>query len=98
MQFNVTDLCRRLEFESPLFKGCAVIWIKGLQSAPEDLFVGKQRRTMLTIQGQFKQAVSLDDLCTGQEFFRSAKNLPPQWIVESVLVKVYSLHQSLAPE
>lgn len=77
-----------------MFKGSIVIWIRGLQTSREDLFGKKQRRSSLTIQGQFKKDVNLDDLCTGQEFFRPARNLPAQWLVESVLIKVKFPHDS----
>lgn len=81
-------LRRRLEVETELFKGAAVIWVQGLSSAPKDLFVGQRRKTSITVQGRFKQACRLEDIITGQEFARPAVNLPAKWLVESVLVKV----------
>ena len=82
-----------MEFETEAFKGRAVIWVQGLQTAPPDLFTGHQRKTSITIQGRFKQSAGLDDIVTGQEFSRPAVNLPAKWLVESVLIKV-KLHLS----
>lgn len=39
------------------------------------------------LQGQFTDSVGFDDLVTGQEFAR-AKNLPPAWLMDGVLLKV----------
>ena len=41
-----------------------------------------------TLQGRFKQELALEDVLTGQSFDRPARNLPPHWLVENVLVKV----------
>lgn len=60
----------------------------GLQSAPRGLFAGQRRRTAVTIQGRFKQELGFDDIITGQEFSRPAKNLPAKWLVETVLISV----------
>lgn len=76
-----------MEFETENFKGGAVIWVKGLGSAPPDLFAGQRRKTSITIQGRFKAPAGLDDIVTGQEFSRPAIYLPAKWLVESVLVK-----------
>ena len=46
-----------------------------------------------TLQGRFKQELALEDVLTGQSFDRPARNLPPHWLVENVLVKV--AHQVL---
>lgn len=51
------------------------------------MFKGRQRRTLVTVQGRFKRPVPLDDLVTGQEFGR-VENLPAAWFVERVLLKV----------
>ena len=80
-----------MDFETDAFKGRAVIWVQGLRSAPPDLFTGQHRKTSITIQGRFKQPAGLDDVVTGQEFSRPAVNLPAKWLVESVLIKVWSL-------
>lgn len=76
-----------IEFESPMFSGRACVWIRGLPGAPDALFAGRRRRTLVTVQGRFRQAVPLDDLMTGQEFAR-VEHLPPKWLVEGVLLKV----------
>ncbi len=80
--------CRRIEFETPLFKGCAVIWAQGLPTTPEGLFEGQRRKTSITIQGRFKRELDFEDVVTGQEFGRPAQNLPAKWLVETVLIKV----------
>ena len=80
--------CRPIEFETDLFKGKACIWIQGLPSTPPSLFKGKQRKSMITVQGRFKQRVAFEDCLSGQEFARPARELPPRWLVESVLIKV----------
>ena len=80
--------CRPIEFETDLFKGQACIWIQGLPSTPPGLFKGKQRKSMITVQGRFKQRVAFEDCLSGQEFARPARELPPRWLVESVLIKV----------
>ena len=49
---------------------------------------GKRRKTAITVQGQFLQTLSLDDLVTGQEFPRAAQNLPAKWLLETVLLQV----------
>ena len=49
---------------------------------------GKRRKTAITLQGRFQQPLSLDDLVTGQEFPRAARNLPAKWLLETVLLQV----------
>eukprot|EP00891_Asterochloris_glomerata_P006939 jgi/Astpho2/6939/Aster-x1409 len=83
-----------IEFETDLFKGQACIWIQGLPSTPPGLFKGKQRKSMITVQGRFKQRVAFEDCLSGQEFARPARDLPPRWLVESVLIK---LAQRISP-
>ena len=46
------------EFESDMFAGRVMMWVKGLPTAPRDLFKGKRRRTRITVQGRFKRPVS----------------------------------------
>ena len=48
---------------------------------------GKRRKTAITLQGRFQQPLSLDDLVTGQEFPRAARNLPAKWLLETVLLQ-----------
>lgn len=74
--------------DTPLFKGCAVIWAQGLPSSPDGLFEGKRRKTSITMQGRFKRELAFDDVVTGQEFARPAQNLPAKWLVETVLIRV----------
>ena len=73
---------------TPLFQGCAVVWVAGLPSAPKGLFEGRRRKTSITIQGRFKRELAFDDVVTGQEFARPAQNLPAKWLVETVLIRV----------
>ncbi|KAK9803895.1 hypothetical protein WJX72_002783 [[Myrmecia] bisecta] len=79
---------RPIQFESELFKGCVLINVAGLSTAPADLFQGKRRKTSLTVQGRFKQPLGFDDVLTGQEFNRAPTNLPGKWLVETVLMKM----------
>lgn len=79
---------RPIEFETDLFKGQAVIYVAGLASAPQGLFAGQRRRTAITVQGQFKQELNFDEVLTGQEFARPAKQLPAKWLVETVLIQL----------
>ena len=88
--------CRRVEFETPLFQGCAVVWVAGLPSAPKGLFEGRRRKTSITIQGRFKRELAFDDVVTGQEFARPAQNLPAKWLVETVLIRVEPAPQTIA--
>ena len=43
-------LHRRIEIETDLFQGCAVIWAQNLGSSPEGLFAGERRKTSITVQ------------------------------------------------
>jgi len=87
--------CRRLHFESESFKGCVVVWVQGLPNSPPDLFANRNRKSSITVQGVFRRPSGLDDICTGQEFSRAPTNLPPKWLVESVLIKVESVPRPL---
>lgn len=87
-----SQLCRSIPFETPCFRGEAVLWIKGLPTSPPDLFEGQKRKTLITIQGKFKRKLLYNDLVSGQEFFRPLKNIPSMWLVESVLLKVGIKH------
>ena len=51
-----------IEFETPMFAGRAVVWCRGLPGAPDALFAGRRRRSLVTVQGRFKAPVELDDL------------------------------------
>jgi hypothetical protein len=90
---SANDVCetlvrRRIQFETDLFRGCAVVSVLGVPSAPARLFQGQRRKTAVTVQGRFKRGVSAEDLVTGQEFARQPRNLPAKWLVETVLVRV----------
>lgn len=79
---------RPIRISSPSFEGQAVIYIKGLPSSPPNLFEGSKRKSMIAVQGRFQQEFPLDQLFTGQDFRRPARNLPPAWLVNSVLLRV----------
>lgn len=87
---------RRIEFETDLFVGCALVWVLGVPSAPAGLFSGQRRKTAIVVQGRFKRALSAEEVVTGQEFGRAPKNLPAKWLVETVLVRVSSRRASAA--
>jgi hypothetical protein len=65
-------------FDGPLFHGRIMIWIQGLPIAEgcPDVFAGRRRRTWVTIQGRFKQAIPCSDVYTGQMFQHPIKNIP----------------------
>ena len=48
-----------IDFESDMFAGRVMMWVKGLPSAAPDLFKGKRRRTRITVQGRFKAGSEL---------------------------------------
>lgn len=74
----------------PLFNGKACIYIRGLPSAPANLFQGSKRQSLIVIQGRFTRPVPLNNLCTGQVFAqRPLVNLPPAWLLNNVLLKVW---------
>ncbi|CAL8462122.1 g1653 [Coccomyxa elongata] len=79
---------RRIEFETDVFRGCAVIRAQGLSSSPEGLFAGERRKTSITVQGRFKQDLAVEDVVSGQEFKRQPKNLPAMWLVDKVLIRL----------
>lgn len=78
-----------IEFETPCFSGRACVWVRGAPGTPasDAMFAGRQRRSLVTVQGRFSAPLPLDDVVTGQEFER-VQNLPPAWLVEGVLLKV----------
>lgn len=81
-------MCRPIRFETDLFTGCAVIWVRGLPSAPPGLFEKRRRRTSITVQGRFRKPLALDDALSGQEFARPAVHLPAARLVDAILARV----------
>eukprot|EP00193_Tetraselmis_chui_P016120 CAMPEP_0177770102 /NCGR_PEP_ID=MMETSP0491_2-20121128/10727_1 /TAXON_ID=63592 /ORGANISM="Tetraselmis chuii, Strain PLY429" /LENGTH=324 /DNA_ID=CAMNT_0019287257 /DNA_START=286 /DNA_END=1260 /DNA_ORIENTATION=+ len=90
---------RGIEFETPLFKGVAHMWVAGLPDSP-----GKQRmqaqsgnsnyQTLFTVRGRFLQeGLSHSDIITGQEFDRPIANVPGKWIINSAI----AMGQQLMP-
>eukprot|EP01023_Acetabularia_acetabulum_P034283 TRINITY_DN32189_c0_g2_i1.p1 TRINITY_DN32189_c0_g2~~TRINITY_DN32189_c0_g2_i1.p1 ORF type:complete len:353 (+),score=35.84 TRINITY_DN32189_c0_g2_i1:159-1217(+) len=80
-----------LKFESDLFKGKAWFYVRGLETTPLDMFEGKKRRSHLVIQGKFKKTVRSDNLVTGQDFQRPAKNLPAAWLLDKIFALIGSI-------
>ena len=79
-----------IDFESDLFVGKLLIYIKGLPSSYEPYFAGKKRRSVMMLQGRFKRPLLLDDVVTGQEFGRPYKNLRGCWLMEKVRITVFA--------
>ncbi|GBF96590.1 hypothetical protein Rsub_09336 [Raphidocelis subcapitata] len=75
-----------IHFESDLFVGKMMAYIKGLPSSHEPYFTGKKRRSVLMLQGRFKSPLKVDDVVTGQEFGRPYKNLRGCWLMEKVVL------------
>ncbi|GMH32235.1 hypothetical protein BSKO_00069 [Bryopsis sp. KO-2023] len=63
-------------FETDIFKGCAALYVAGLESAPPGLFQGRKRKTHLVVQGQFKRQMNFSEVLTGQEFDRKLLHIP----------------------
>eukprot|EP01025_Chloroclados_australasicus_P040177 TRINITY_DN4183_c1_g1_i1.p1 TRINITY_DN4183_c1_g1~~TRINITY_DN4183_c1_g1_i1.p1 ORF type:complete len:361 (+),score=25.14 TRINITY_DN4183_c1_g1_i1:224-1306(+) len=80
-----------LKFETELFKGRIWFYVRGLETAPEDMFEGKKRRSHLVVQGQFKRKIDSSDLVSGQDFQRAAKNLPAAWLVDRIFGLIGSI-------
>ena len=65
-----------IELETPLFSGRACVWVKGLPGAPEAVFEGRRRQSLVTLQGRFRRPVPLDDLVSaGRCWYRAAAHL-----------------------
>ena len=59
-------------FETELFKGKAIINLRGLQNTPARVFKGKARYIQVSVQGRFKRPVAMDDLQMGISLPRPA--------------------------
>eukprot|EP00884_Botryococcus_braunii_P007757 jgi/Botrbrau1/16983/Bobra.49_2s0043.2 len=84
-----------IPFESELFAGQAVLWAKGIPSAPGGLFEGLKRKTCLIIQGRFKSRISFNQLLTGQQFDRPLSNLPSPWLLKGLIAAARALSPAL---
>ena len=79
------------EFETELFKGRAVIYLRGLTNTPERVFKGKARAIQFSVQGRFKREVAMDDLHFGLSLARPLRNLPTRWLLNLCTRVVQSL-------
>ena len=72
----INDKTSPIPFETPLFKGHAMIRIADLPSSPVDYFRGKRRKMQVAIQGRFKRPLRFDQVFSGQEFMKPLCNIP----------------------
>lgn len=69
------------EIDSELFKGKMVVYMRGLDNEPHDIFNGRMRTIQITLQGKFKREIAMDELVIGQTLSRPLKNLPSRWLL-----------------
>ena len=79
------------EFETELFKGSAVIFLRGLDNTPDPVFKGKARAIQFSVQGRFKRPVFMDDLHFGMSLARPLRHLPTRWLLNLCTRVVRSL-------
>jgi hypothetical protein len=72
------------EFESPLFKGTALIRIRSVKSDNEEkhnaYFEGRKRLRQVVVQGKFKQSMNMATLYYGDVYSKPLKPAPPRLI------------------
>mmetsp|Transcript_1307 Transcript_1307/g.2077 ORF Transcript_1307/g.2077 Transcript_1307/m.2077 type:complete len:335 (-) Transcript_1307:822-1826(-) len=73
------------EFETELFKGRALIRIRGLKNSDDPMsddnyFSGRKRLSQFIIQGRFKKKMPVSDVQIGTEFEKPFKYAPPRFI------------------
>ena len=78
-------------FESELFSGVAVVYLRGLPNSPSRVFDGKARAIQFTVQGRFKKPVPMDDLHFGVRLARPMRKLPTRWLLQLCTRVVRSL-------
>merc|ERR1712070_429721 len=78
----INDKTRPIPFETPLFKGVAMIRIADLPSSPMDYFGGKRRKMQVAVQGKFKKPIRFDNVFSGQEFVKPLRNIPGRRLVK----------------
>ena len=78
-------------FESELFSGVAVVYLRGLPDSPSRVFDGKARAIQFTVQGRFKKPVPMDDLHFGVRLARPMRKLPTRWLLQLCTRVVRSL-------
>ena len=81
LQDNIVRAQVPFEIDSELFKGKMVVYLRGLDNAPDDIFAGKARTIQLAIQGKFKRECAMDEVVIGQVFARALHNLPSKWLL-----------------
>lgn len=69
------------DIESELFKGQMVVYIRGLENSPSDIFNGRARTIQIAVQGKFKQEIPMDECVFGQALARPLSNLPSRWLL-----------------
>ena len=69
------------EIDSELFKGKMVVYMRGLDNEPHDIFNGRMRTIQIALQGKFKREIAMDELVIGQTLSRPLKNLPSRWLL-----------------
>jgi hypothetical protein len=69
------------DIESELFKGQMVVYIRGLENSPSDIFNGRARTIQIAVQGKFKREIPMDECVFGQALARPLSNLPSRWLL-----------------
>jgi len=88
------------EFESDLFKGQAMVRIRGLQNSTDLIsdnkyFQGRKRKNQIIIQGKFKEEIKCIDVITGTEFKEGFSTQPPMFLHNLVLKFLRRISPSL---
>jgi len=81
----INDRRTPIPFETPLFKGVAMIRIADLPSSPTDYFYRKRRKMQVAIQGKFKRPLTFDNVFSGQELVKPLRNIPGRWMIKWAL-------------
>jgi len=68
-------------FESELFSGRAVVYLRGLPDSPARVFEGRARAIQFVVQGRFKRPVPMDDVHFGVRLARPLTALPTRWLL-----------------
>jgi len=80
------------DFETDLFKGKALIRMRGLESSEDiegnkNYFHGRKRKSQTVIQGKFKDAMNYADVQIGREYELPLKQ-PPPYIINSMIKQI----------
>ena len=73
------------EFETPLFKGKALIRIRDLETSDDptsdcEYFHGRKRLSQCIVQGRFKKELKISDVFCGREYEKPLKQKPPPFV------------------